>query len=127
MMSSRFCVPWLVSLALAGSVVLSSSGCGGKGPDTGEAIVIPEPNANVPTAAPPAPAGGASGTSPVAAPSAAAPAEAAAPATAAEGWGTLKGKVTLKGDAPKPKELVAKGAAPKDPTICASDAPIVSE
>jgi hypothetical protein len=53
-------------------------------------------------------------------------ATAAAP-TKAEGWGTLKGQITLKGAAPKPKELAEKGKAAKDPTICAVDAPILSE
>src|SRR5262249_61644462 len=45
----------------------------------------------------------------------------------AEGWGPLKGQITLKGTAPKPKELAEKGKANKDPDVCAADAPIYSE
>src|SRR5262249_46734181 len=47
--------------------------------------------------------------------------------TKAEGWGALKGKITLKGNAPKPKVLAEKGKAAKDPEVCARDAPILSE
>jgi len=47
--------------------------------------------------------------------------------TKTEGWGTLKGQVTLKGSAPKLKELAPKGKADKDPEVCAKDRPIVSE
>src|SRR5206468_9774670 len=49
-----------------------------------------------------------------------------APVTA-EGWGTLKGKVVYGGDAPTPKVIAEKGKAPKDPEVCAKDAPLVSE
>jgi hypothetical protein len=45
----------------------------------------------------------------------------------AEGWGTLKGHVVFGGDPPTPKVLAEKGKAPKDPEVCAKDAPLVSE
>jgi hypothetical protein len=45
----------------------------------------------------------------------------------AEGWGTFRGKVTLKGSPPPAREFVEKGKAAKDPEVCAADAPILSE
>jgi plastocyanin len=118
-----------LSLSLAAALLLSVVGCGGgKGPESGEAVVVPEPNAvpAVGTTTPSTPTGRGTSTS-TPAPTPAATTPAAATSTTAEGWGTLKGQVTLKGDPPKPKELVAKGSAPKDPTVCAKDAPILSE
>jgi hypothetical protein len=119
------------SSALAAVLLVSVAGCGGKGTESGDAVVVPEPNANVPAAgASSAPAGGTSATSPTAsaaAPAATSPTAPSTTAAKAEGWGTLKGKVTLKGDAPPPKELAPKGGASKDPTVCAKDAPILSE
>jgi len=117
-------VSWIRNAALSGLLV-AVAGCGGKGPETGEAVVVPEPNASVPTV-------GTSATAPAAtSPGAATPAStstsAPAAATKAEGWGTFKGKITLKGDAPKPKVLAEKGKADKDPTVCAKETPIVSE
>ncbi|MCG6155028.1 hypothetical protein [Rubinisphaera margarita] len=40
----------------------------------------------------------------------------------AEGWGTVTGKIVVKGDAPNPPELVAKGANVKDASVCAVNA-----
>jgi len=114
-------------------LLLGAAGCGSKGTESGDAYVTPEPNANVPTVSTTAPApssGSSNATAPAAAPAAAGSptAPAAAPVSAATGgWGTLKGKVTLKGNAPKPKELFPKGAAPKDPEVCGKDSPVVSE
>ena len=115
----------LAGLGLAAALMLSVAGCGGKGTETDDAVVVPAPDANLPTAGTSAP-----GTSGGATTSAAAPAAASTAASAptkADGWGTLKGKVTLKGTAPKPKELAPKGNAAKDPTVCAVEGPILSE
>jgi hypothetical protein len=114
-----------LGLSVAATLLLAVSGCGGGGPRTGEAVVTPAPGENVPATSAPA-SGGTTSTA------ASAPAESSATSTAAapkkaEGWGTLKGKITLKGDAPKPKVLAEKGKAAKDPEVCAKDAPILSE
>lgn len=127
-MSHAWIRPSFISgLGLAGALLLTISGCGGKGPETDDAVVIADP-----TAAPPAtPTPG--GAAP-AAPGAAAPAPAAAspstPAPAdvkAEGWGTLKGVITFDGTPPAPKDLVEQGKAPKDPEFCAKDQPIKTQ
>jgi hypothetical protein len=114
-----------LGLSVAATLLLAASGCGGGGPRTGEAVVTPAPGENVPATS--APASGGSTTT-----AASAPAESSATPTPAapkkaEGWGTLKGKVTLKGSAPQPKVLAEKGKAAKDPEVCAKDAPIMSE
>jgi hypothetical protein len=139
MKSARFVHPAPVRLGLVLVLAASSSlltvGCGGQGTQTGDAVVVPAPDANLPaggttTTAPAGGTGTAASTSTTSsAPAAASTAASPAPAspTKAEGWGTLKGQVTLKGDAPAPKELAAKGKASKDPDYCAKDAPIVSE
>src|SRR5437763_9597602 len=99
-----------LGLAATLALTLSFAGCNSKAPDTGEAVVVPEPNANVPTVGTTAnaPAGG---TSTAATPSATSPIPTVM--TKAEGWGTLKGQITLKGNPPKPKELAPKGNAAK--------------
>jgi plastocyanin len=117
----------LAGLGVAVVLALSAAGCGGKATDTDDAVIVPAPDANLPasgTSAPTANAPAVTGASGGGLGSAEAPA--AAP-TKAGGWGTLKGTITLKGTAPKPKELAPKGNAAKDPTICAVDAPILSE
>jgi plastocyanin len=116
----------LAGLGLAAALVFSVAGCGGKGTETGDAVVVPSPGTNLPTAGTSAPAASSEAT-PSAAATPAAPATASAAPAKAGGWGTLKGQVTLKGTAPKPKELAEKGKAPKDPNVCAADAPIMSE
>ena len=40
----------------------------------------------------------------------------------ADGTGGFSGVITYKGEAPKPKNLYAKGAAPKDPAVCGAEA-----
>jgi len=124
MLSSWIRTTPLAGLGLAAVLVLSVAGCGGKTTDTDDAVIVPAPDANLPTAGTSAPAAS-SGATTSAAP--AASSTAAAAPTKAEGWGTLKGQVTLKGTAPKPKELAEKGKAAKDPTVCAVDAPILNE
>jgi hypothetical protein len=116
-----------LGLGLAATLSLSVAGCGGKGPESGEAIVtVKEPDASISTSSNAPSGGGGSSSAPAAASS---PAASPTPTstTKAEGWGTLKGQVTLKGTPPKPKELAPKGNASKDPSVCAKDAPILSE
>ena len=128
-------VPWTskalaASLGLAGLLGLSLAGCGGDQGGADKTVVYPEPGVNVPTASggSSAPAPAASGTAPAAAPAAATTASSApAAATKAEGWGTLKGKVVFSGSPPAQPDLVEEGKAPKDPSVCAKDAPIKSE
>jgi plastocyanin len=127
MISSWNRIPALAGLGLAATLVLGVVGCGGKSTESGDAVVVTEPNANVPTVGTTAPAptarpGTATATAPAAATS---PTPTAA--VKAEGWGTLKGQVTFKGTPPPPKVLAPKGKADKDPQVCAKDAPIVSE
>lgn len=112
---------WMVGLGLISA--LSFVGCGGGKEDTSDAVVVTEPGANITSNSAPsaAPAAGA----PAAAPAEAAPA-AAAPVKS-EGWGTLKGQVVFGSNAPDISVLVEQGKAPKDPEVCAKDAPIKSE
>ena len=123
-MTSAFTPRALVaSFGLAATLGLSTviSGCGGSGQNAGDAVVITEPGATLPTpGASTTPA--ASSTTPT---SAAAPAPAAA--AKAEGWGTLKGQVVFGGTPPAPETLIDLGKAPKDPEVCAKDKPILSE
>jgi len=111
-----------LGLGLAATLLFCASGCGGKGTESGDAVVVPEPNANVPTV-------GSTETTPATgtATTPAATSKAAPAAVKAEGWGTLKGTITLKGNPPEPKVLADQGKASKDPTVCAKDTPIKSE
>ncbi len=112
------------AIALLGGVI---SGCGGQPTDHSDAnVVLPEPGTNVASKASPgaAAAGGAAGGT------AAAPAvapTAAAESGGAPGWGTFKGRVVFDGAVPSTKILQEKGKAEKDNTVCAVEAPIVSE
>jgi hypothetical protein len=113
-------------LALSGSATLAAAvfGCGGTATDSGDAVVVPSTTVS-----------SAPSTKPSAAPSAEAPARtsttspspAASTPVKAEGYGTLKGQVLFGGDPPAVKVIAEKGKAPKDPEVCAKDAPIVSE
>jgi len=117
------------------ALTLAAPGCGGSGQDSSEAVVVPAPDAALPTpGAAAAPAGGAPAAPGGAAPTAATPAAAstsAAPSGAAagksEGWGTFKGQVVFGGTPPGAENLIDKGKAPKDPEVCAKDAPIKVE
>src|SRR4051794_16020777 len=93
--------PSSLALGLAATLLTGVVGCGGKGPETGDAVVVTEPNASVPTV------GSTSAAPSGESPAANAPAKASTPAASsssapvkAEGWGTLKGQITLKGNAP---------------------------
>jgi hypothetical protein len=114
-----------VGLSLSATLVMAMTGCGGSGPDTSDAVVFPEPGVNV--SAPAASKSGAAPSGATAASTTPAPTVAPSAPVKAEGWGTLKGQITLSGDAPAPKVLQEKGKAAKDPEYCAKDAPIVSE
>ncbi|MDR3635334.1 MAG: hypothetical protein P4L84_16135 [Isosphaeraceae bacterium] len=116
-------------LGLAGVLGLVMTGCGGDKGAADNAVVYTEPGVNVPTAGGGTSAPAPSATTTAAAPAAttsATPAPAAAP-TKSEGWGILKGKVVFGGSPPAAEDLVEKGKAPKDETVCAKDAPIKSE
>jgi hypothetical protein len=104
-------------------------GCGGRSDDS--IAYVNEPTQGTPsgggTGGAPAPDSTA-GKTPAAAPAAKAEAPAdSTPATKVEGWGTLKGRVVFEGNAPEPKVEIEKGKASKDPTVCAVNAPIVSQ
>jgi plastocyanin len=89
-------------------------------------VLVPDPTVSVP--APGAPATG-TGTTPSTTASTSPTEKTTAPTETvkAEGWGTLKGQITFNGSAPELKNLVEQGKAPKDPELCAKDAPIKSE
>jgi plastocyanin len=123
MLSSWNRDPALTRLSLAATLMLAVAGCGGKGTESGDAVVVTEPNATVPTVGSTAP----SATTGTTTTPSAAPSPTPTAMVKAEGWGTLKGKVTLKGTPPAPKVLAPQGKADKDPTVCAKDAPILSE
>jgi len=115
--------PAILGLSLAATLATAMVGCGGQATDSGDAVVVPDGTA-VSTSTPSAKTGAPPSTS--ATPTAAPSTTGSAPVTA-EGWGTLKGKVVFGGDAPTPKVIAEKGKAPKDPEVCAKDAPLVSE
>lgn len=110
------------ALTFGAMLVLGIAGCGGssEGPDSAT-VTLPEPVAV---------ASGDAGSTKVEGGAAAKPestspaadtgkSPAAEAAVKAEGWGTLKGKVTFAGDAPKPAVLVAKGDTKvKDGDFC---------
>jgi plastocyanin len=118
--------PFRAGLGLAATLFLFVPGCGGNGPESGDAIVVPAPGSTLPTVGSNAPAASTTSAAPAAATTTTPESPAPAPA-AAGGWGTLKGQVTLTGTPPAPKELQAKGKASKDPEFCAKDAPIMSD
>lgn len=116
--------PALLGLSLCTTLSLAIFGCGGQGGDSGDAVVVPD--STVTTSAGPkaaAPAGGAAPTKT----EAAAPTPTASAPVKAEGYGTIKGQVLFGADAPTTKVLFEKGKAPKDPDVCAKDAPLISE
>jgi plastocyanin len=118
---------WL-GLGLAATLAATFTGCGNQTADKDNAIVIPPPDANLPsrststaTGSTATPSSGGGGTT------TAAPSTSAAAPVKAEGWGTLKGKVVFGGTPPPPAVLQEVGKAAKDPEICAKTAPIPSE
>ncbi|SIO67283.1 Polysaccharide lyase family 4, domain II [Singulisphaera sp. GP187] len=115
---------FIAGLGLAGALLLTISGCGGKGPETDDSVVIPDPTVAAPTAAP---ADGGAAPAPAATTAASSTSPAPTENVKAEGWGTLKGVITFEGTPPAPKDLVEKGKAPKDPEYCAKDQPIKTE
>jgi hypothetical protein len=116
----------ILGLGLGSTLMISVLGCGGQATDSSDAVVVPDSTASPGTT---------SNTSATPAPGSRAPAAAAAPSAGtvaatpvkAEGYGTLKGQVTFNGEPPAPKVLFEKGKAAKDPTVCAKDAPLLSE
>jgi hypothetical protein len=110
------------SAVLLVSATFSLHGCS-TGPNADDAkVIIAEPPATETKAAPKPPA------EPVAVAEAPAESEKApAEPVAAEGWGTLKGRVILDGNAPEPAVLVAKGDdSVQGGAVCSAKA-IVSE
>ncbi len=117
----------MACLGLITLMGLAVAGCGGKEQEADEAVVVTEPGKEVPTASSPSTTTTPTTTTPAASAPAATTPSAPATTAKAEGYGTLKGQVTFNGNPPAPKELVAKGQAPKDPEVCAKDAPIKSQ
>jgi plastocyanin len=115
------------------TLALGVAGCGGPASDSSDAVVVTEPGKPVSSEAPAATSPGAPAATGAPAPkdTAAAPAASSNPGTAgtakAGGWGTLKGQVVFGSNPPPQEILFAKGQAPKDPTVCAKDAPVLSE
>jgi len=118
----------VAALALAGTLLLSVAGCGGQGPQSEQAVVVPPPDeVNVArTGTSTAPGSTAPSATSATAPTTSSP-SAPAENVKAEGWGTLKGQITFNSNPPETKVEVEKGKASKDPNVCASESPIVSE
>jgi hypothetical protein len=114
--------PAILGLSASSMLAVAILGCGGQGTDSGDAVVVPSKTVTTAPTAKPGPAS--SGATPT--PSAA-PTPTASTPVKSEGFGTLKGQVVFGGDPPSPKVVAEKGNAPKDPTVCAKDAPILSE
>lgn len=121
--------PIAAGLGLASTLFLFVAGCGGGGSDADNAVLVPDPSAKIETVTPGSttPAAGTAATTPAETGTAAATPSSPAESVKAEGWGTLKGQITFDGNPPPRKDLVEKGKAPKNPEVCAVDAPIKSE
>jgi plastocyanin len=125
----RFGKPGLAGLSSALVLAAAVAGCGGQPTDSSDAsVVLPSPDVRVVSKAsvPGSTAAGSPGGATTTAPAAAAEAAPAA-SGGAGGWGTFKGQVVFDGAPPPAKVLQEKGKAEKNPEVCASDAPIVSE
>ncbi len=120
--------PGIVGLSASGFLAAALAGCGGQPTDHSDAsVALPDPSVSVNASANGTPtAAAAPGAASTAAPSTAG-APAAAAAGSAGGWGTLKGQIVFEGTPPPTKVLQEKGKAAKDPEVCASTEPIVSE
>ncbi len=104
-------------------LLVGIAGCGGDDPD--QTVVVPEPGTS-------ASGTGGAGATATGADSAATASKAdtqgAGPARqVVEGFGTLKGTIVFTGAAPEQRVRIPEGQAPKDPKVCASEAPILSE
>jgi plastocyanin len=112
------------------TLTLGVVGCGGPASDSSDAVVVTEPGKPISSETPAATSPAATGA-PAPKDTAAVPAASTTPAAAgtakAGGWGTLRGHVVFGSNAPTQEILFPKGQAPKDPTVCAKDAPILSE
>jgi len=125
-MARRAITPGLVTAALI-SLSAGLVGCGNKGQEADDAVVVPASGENLPTAGnAPNPAAGSSTADTKASPAVTSGPAAVAPVKA-EGWGTLKGQVVFGGSPPEVPVLQEKGKAEKNPEYCAKDAPIKSE
>ncbi len=103
------------------ALVVTLSGCGGEGPNVDEAIIVSAPDATTATKSAPdatTPAAPSAGATPAATTPAASTA-----AVTAEGWGTLKGRVSLKGTDPK---FPALGLGENPSPVCTTQ-PIPNE
>jgi plastocyanin len=114
------------------TLALGVVGCGGPASDSSDAVVVTEPgkpiSSETPAATSPAATGAPAPKDTAAVPAASTtPAPASAGTAKAGGWGTLRGHVVFGSNAPTQEILFPKGQAPKDPTVCAKDAPILSE
>jgi hypothetical protein len=117
--------PAILALSVSATLAGAIFGCGGTATDSGDAVVVPSTTvSSAPSTK--APASSAGGT-PAPSTSATSPSAAATTPVKAEGYGTLKGQIVFGGTPPAPKVVAEKGKAPKDPEVCAKDAPIVSE
>ena len=111
------------------ALALGVAGCGGG--DSKDSVVMTEPGTKPPVASPPSlepiPASAARALASSTTADAEKTATPAPAAGKAEGWGTLKGQVVFGGNAPPEEILVPQGQAPKNPEVCAKNAPIKSE
>jgi len=126
---------WSLAASLSLTLTAGLVGCGGtkEGSVDTAVVTVNEPSAKSSAAAPAAgetsPPAAPAETTPAATPAPAEATTAAAPAAGgAEGWGTLKGRVVLNGEAPVLKAMYLKGdKSVKDPGICAGSSDILDE
>ncbi|MGC8640501.1 MAG: carboxypeptidase regulatory-like domain-containing protein [Isosphaeraceae bacterium] len=114
--------PASLGLGLAATMMAAVFGCGGQGNESSDAVVVPDSTAKVTTAPASKP-----GAAPAAGTSTPSAESTSSTPVKAEGFGTLKGQITFDGAAPEVKHLFEKGKAPKDPTVCAKDGPLLDE
>jgi len=127
MMTSWMRKPATLGLSLGATLMAAVFGCGGQATDSSDAVVVPSSTVSSNPAAKTSTAASSGTTAPSATAATPAPSTTAAATVKAEGFGTLKGQVTFAGDPPAPKVLFEKGKAAKDPEVCATDAPLISE
>ena len=120
--------PIVAGLGLATTLLLAAAGCGGDATETDDAVVVTDPSATVtaPAAAPASPAAAATPRDdgehrPTAA------RRARRPRREGRRMGDAQGAGHPGGQPARREVLLAQGKAPKDPEVCAKEAPIPNE
>ena len=112
---------FIAGFGLAGALLLAVAGCGGKGPETDDAVVIADPTAAAPTAAP------ATWRSTAATPAAATGPRRRPrrrPTSRRKDGGRSRAGSPSRARRPRRRTSSRRGRPPRTPSICAKDEPI---